>query len=220
MKFSEKMYTVILPTMWRSAAIGKILPLVDAHPLVSKIILINNDDAATPKEFREARWRTLEEVNLGKNIYVNPAWELGISMAETDIVCLMSDDVYFDPRVFDFLNNKMGIDQGCVGPDFTCIHGATTSPDMSLIHNDKQMYGYGTLLFLNKYNYVRIPKEFKIFYGDTWIFHTHMNMGKTPRSLVNFYIRTKLETTSGSKEFAKQTEIEHKAYKEKYNWNK
>jgi len=206
------MYTVIIPTMWRGEHFRKMLPFVHGHPLVGEIILINNAGGVTPDWFRSQVWSKIEEIDLGTNIFVNPAWELGISRSNHDNICLMSDDVGFDHKVFDFLHNKLAPQFGCIGPDASSIMGAVNGP-MAQITIDKPGYGYGTLLFLNKQNFTCIPRELKIFYGDNWIFNTHVRAGKKPRSILNLNITTKLETTSGSKEFLGQVYLEHQ------HWN-
>jgi hypothetical protein len=206
------MYTVIIPTMWRGPHLEKMLPIIDSLPLIGEIILINNASEWTPPWFRNRTWSKVEELDLGENIMVNPAWELGISRSNNDLICLMSDDIIFDIKVFDFLKDKMSPDLGCVGPDSTAIHGVYIDTNISIQPCPKIGYGYGTLLFLHKSNYKRIPKEFKIFYGDTWIYNTHIMSNKMPRKLVNFFIQTKLETTSGAREFSDQTKIEHRAW--------
>ncbi len=60
------------------------------------------------------------------------------------------------------------------------------------------------LLFVIKNTFVPIPDEFKIGFGDDWIF----NAASNPMQLDNLYVKTNVETTSSSPEFKQQIQIE------------
>jgi hypothetical protein len=191
------MYTVIIPTMWRSNEIEQILPIIDMHPLIGEIIIINNAVHCTPDWFLNDSFATVKSFDMPQNTYVNPAWNMGVKNASYDKICLLSDDVYFDPDVFDVLEDKLSPADGCIGPGMTSIHNTSAGIQIkNREKNQKQPLGYGTLLFFNKQNFVPIPKPLKIFYGDTWIYIQSVVQHKEPRMLHNFNIKTKLGTTS------------------------
>jgi hypothetical protein len=190
------MYSVIVPTMWRSNETEKMLPIIDMHPLVGEIILINNAVHCTPDWFLNEQFWTVNRVDQKENIYVNPAWNLGVSLAKYDKICLWSDDVYFDTEIFDVLADKLSPNDGIVGPSM--IPPANNSGIQ--IHNrpmhENMGQGFGTLMFFNKTNYVPIPKPLKIFFGDVWMYCQSIVQYKEPRLIYNFNIRTLLGTTS------------------------
>jgi hypothetical protein len=52
------------------------------------------------------------------------------------------------------------------------------------------------LLFISKDDYYPIPDEFKIWYGDEWLWEYNLKKGTNPRILLNYKIASKVETTS------------------------
>ena len=44
------MISVIIPTMWKAEHLKRMLPMLDAHPLIGEIILIDNDRLKTDHE--------------------------------------------------------------------------------------------------------------------------------------------------------------------------
>ena len=197
------MYSVIIPTMWRGKELQKMLPLVNDHPLVSEIIIIDNDRNATPQWYSEWCINKPKVIRcvMKQNIGVNPAWDYAIGIASNDMLCLLSDDVDFDIKVFDFLSDKLSPNDSCVGPSREPIYHDLLKHGIKIEQYgiyDKMQCGYGVLLFLNKQNYVPIPSTLKIFFGDVWIFETHRYNGKIPRKIRNFNFKTALATTSNS----------------------
>jgi hypothetical protein len=225
------MFSIILPTMWRdNATLSIMLPHVHQHPLVSEILVINNDQRKVPHWFSQGTWSKVKIFTPSNNIYVNPAWNMGIKNAQQDQVCLMSDDVSFDVGVFDFLDDKLSAADSCVGPKYYKDCSGFKSGDMGLEPTTLRRptlagsvwLGYGSLLFLNRANFVPIPDDLKIFFGDDWILDTHKQMGKWPRKLVKFRITTnKVGTTSYAKEFEAVKEADkaaHDAYLSRGTW--
>ena len=74
----ENKYSIIIPTMWRSELIHQMLPLYDRSEYVGEVIIIDNDPSKMPdlSQFEKVRHYAMKE-----NIYVNPAWNLGVSLA-------------------------------------------------------------------------------------------------------------------------------------------
>jgi hypothetical protein len=193
------MYSVIFTTMWRSEEIHHMLPRMNEHPLVDEIIIINNAVSCTPDWFLNGVFDKVKTFDMPHNTYVNPAWNMGVSIAHNDKICLYSDDVYFDTNVFYTLNDKLSIDDGCVGPGMIPPHNISAGIQIGYRPEHANMpLGYGTLLFFNKRNYVPIPKPLRIFFGDVWIYCQSVVHRKEPRWLYNFNIRTKLGTSSNT----------------------
>ena len=72
-------YSIIIPTLWKSNRIGKLLFDLIKCEFVDEIILIDN--AGKFFEHFEALDK-VKLVQMGENIYVNPAWNLGIKLAK------------------------------------------------------------------------------------------------------------------------------------------
>ena len=201
-------YSIILPTMWRCNDILTMLPQINDHPLIKEIIVINNDVSRTPKEI--SKYDKIVMLNQEQNIFVNPAWNLGVTKSNTDHICLLSDDVIFDPIIFDFMHDKLTPHHSCAGPHYI----ANPVGQLAISDQIEPSLGYGTLLFFNKRNYKPIPEELKIFYGDNYIILVHTMKGMMPRSFINLKMKTIMGTTSANPSlFSAQTAKEHRVWK-------
>lgn len=191
------MYSVVVPTMWKGKEFERMLPRLCDHTLIDEIIIINNDKANTPEWFNRCQWNNIVQIRPPSNVGVNPAWNYGVELAQNDMICLLSDDVDFSTDVFDFLSDKLGPNDSCVGP-----YPKPQTVDSSgikiqnAVDYEPMLCGYGAMMFLNKHNYIPIPEMFKIFMGDAWIYETHRYKGLLPRYLFNFPIKSSLTTTS------------------------
>ena len=110
-------FSVIIPTLQRSGELPELVEMCVQHALVREVIIINN----APQELviESAKVSVLDQP---ENIYVNPAWNLGVSRASGEYIAIINDDLLFDPIAFDISasilkNNIFGI----VGPDKSCF---------------------------------------------------------------------------------------------------
>ena len=204
------MYTVILPTMWIAQEIAMMLPLIDAHPLIGEILVINNNIPNTPNWFKNGKWKKVKAFNPPSNIYICPAWNLGVKHAKYDKICILSDDTLFDMTVFDFLYDKIIEDNGCIGLDHRLIYqphqtplkklGILKSPNMKLERAPDvdgigigggfkcPTNGYAMLWFWHKSNYIPIPDQCKNWFGDVFLYNVSKKKGKPPLQLANFFV--------------------------------
>jgi hypothetical protein len=183
---SEK-FSVIVPTMWRVAHqfINFLRPLCD-NPLVDEIIIINNDTTKTPKHGLSNP--KINIVNFSENIYVNPAWNYGVSIAKNNKICLLNDDIMFDIRLFTKLENLITKNNGVFGlypGDSNFYQEPNTTKNIDIERQYKQRcMGFGCLMFLHKDNWRNIPDELKIFYGDDFIFDYHARVLNKPNFII------------------------------------
>ena len=84
--------SIVIPTMWRSNKILKMLPIYEKSELVKEVIIIDNDPKLTPnlKPYTKVLYYTN-----GNNIYVNPAWNLGYTLSSHRVI-LANDDIIID----------------------------------------------------------------------------------------------------------------------------
>ena len=90
------MFSVIIPTMWRVSEFLNDLRSLNECELVGEIILINNDIKMTPDSFSIQNYSKLIEIKTPKNMYVNPAWNLGVRCAKYNKIAIKNDDTFFD----------------------------------------------------------------------------------------------------------------------------
>ena len=100
------MIDIIIPTLWVPPGFEKALDIYCNNPHVSKIIIIDNAPKAKPS------WKILTHakisiVSYSRNIFVNPAWNEGVSLATAKRIALVNDDITIHPEVFTMV---MGIE--------------------------------------------------------------------------------------------------------------
>jgi hypothetical protein len=152
------MFSVIIPTMYRSDKLFNMLPIYERSEYVSEIIIINN--AKKPKSFE--KYTKVKELGNETNIFVNPAWNLGASLAENSIL-LINDDLIITN--FDEICELIG------KSDFDII-GMSLKKDQNLritqVNGQFPNNSYGTFMYIK--NYVYIPNNLRIWYGDKVLF--------------------------------------------------
>ena len=82
-------FSVIIPTMWKSDLILEMLPIYEKTKRIKEVIIIDNDTDKTP-DFRP--YKKVLHVPQSQNIFVNPAWNLGVALANHEII-LANDDI-------------------------------------------------------------------------------------------------------------------------------
>jgi len=180
-------YSIIVPTMWRTAhQFITFLRTLCAEPLIDEVIIINNDYLNKP--LHGLSNPKINVVNFNQNIYVNPAWNYGVSIAKNNKICLLNDDITFDTNLFAKLNNLITKDNGVFGlypgdSNFYQEPNTTTNIDIERQYNSRCM-GFGCLMFLHKENWKNIPNELKIFYGDDFIFDYHEKTLNKPNFII------------------------------------
>jgi len=111
------MISIIMPTLWKGEYYKKMLPLLDSHPLVGEIFIINNNVPETDYETLE-KLNKLVHYKTYTNMYVNPSWNYGARYSCFDKLCLYSDDVLFDIKVIDDVYPYITENNGVTGFEF------------------------------------------------------------------------------------------------------
>jgi hypothetical protein len=155
-------FSVIIPTMWYSDKILKSLPLLESSPDVGEIILIDNNKSRRPAQISSTDKIILLEQE--KNIFVNPAWNLGVELSNYENICISNDDLVWDVNCLPYINENLHL--GIIGQDGKNYYGGG---EYSLHKLDKRGWGWGCLLFVHKTNWKPIPSTLKVAYGDDWL---------------------------------------------------
>lgn len=152
--------------MWVPQSFEVQLTELIQQDVIHEIIIINNKKNKTPD------WKILEnpKINLidqEHNIYVNPAWNLGVELAKFDYVCLLNDDILFDTNIFDAILPVLDNDDcGLYG-----LNMFSNSDKLKLTRAHERCWGFGCLMIMKKKNYLQIPSELQILYGDDYLFN-------------------------------------------------
>lgn len=197
-------FSVIIPTLQRSAELRPLVEQCAAHPLVAEVLVINN--ATGPLHWPSPKVRVLHQE---RNIFVNPAWNLGVREASAQWLAIVNDDVRFDDDVFDYVAKLLR--RGCygiIGPDPSCFERLRSGRIRHRIAPFFSFKGpFGTFMCMRRTDYVPIPEEMRIWGGDDWLF---MRQRKPNAVLLSARFETDMGTTSASPEFQalRQTELE------------
>lgn len=220
-------FSIVIPTMWRYTPFVNFLKeLVDFH-LVDEIILIDNDSSRTPTTDDILSHEKIKYYNFGKNIFVNPAWNFGVSVSKNKHICILNDDVDFDLRLFSrvnkFLNNESGVLGLCPGrPEFS-QPGFTNGMIDIVPWNGIHTFGFGCLMFIHKDTWIDIPNGLDIYFGDNWIFDTALARHKSNYLITNMFHYTPYASTTkeivGSEIMDKESVIYKSAFDSYRNSN-
>ena len=165
------MIELVIPTLYKSPNLQKMLPKYLEYDLVTDIHIIDNGQGwihnypwllghtkikvYTPQKYNE--WM------------INPAWNLGVSRCkQNSIVGILNDDIVFPTDVFEYIayfSEDMGI-LGMHDTNYKCTEKAYEIVDIP-----QHCYGWGCAIFMEKRDWIPIPDELKLYYGDSWLFH-------------------------------------------------
>jgi hypothetical protein len=179
----DKYFSIIIPTMWKSNLIHQMLPKYETCDLIKEVIIIDNDPNNTPDldSYSKVRYYTK-----GTNIYVNPAWNMGVALANYKII-LANDDILI-ADITDVLTAILNSDFDIVGACIVSDGGGKRIDDISHLGKFPGL-SFGCFMYIKDYE--PIPENIKIWYGDDLQYHLSMKRGR----LRNFGLSTYASTT-------------------------
>jgi len=187
---SEK-FSIIIPTMWKYEPFCRFLEQLVTVDLIDEIIIINNDSKNTPIN-DVLNNEKIKLCNFSKNIFVNPAWNYGVSISNNNKLGIINDDIEYNTNIFEKVYEYVTPDNGAIGiifDDYT-NNNITIEPYIS-----GNLYGFGSLFFLHKDNWVDIPNELKVEYGDTMILDRDIKNNKQLYLIKDIHFFTPCATT-------------------------
>ena len=188
-------------------------------PMVEEVILINNCNLTESIPVIPLNSKLLI-VSRGRNLYVNPSWNLGVKLSTQDHIAILNDDITISDKLFtgvcqlDFDN--IGI-LGACHPAIEEIENPTrfSVPSFEILGARIRPWGFGIFMAMKKSNYVQIPEEMLIWCGDDYLFHNIASKGKINTLLVA-PIKTKMSATSDDKIFDDIKNRDVELYNSKY----
>jgi glycosyltransferase involved in cell wall biosynthesis len=201
------MISVIIPTMWKGKQLQEMLPKVLDQETVGEVIIIDN--APKERSFDLPKSKKLVVIEQKENKFVNPAWNLGVKTAKNSKICIMSDDLVFDESIFNSLHDEITEKIGVIGLNPEGIKSFfVKSPLLQINPVETVEYwdGFGTLMFFHKKNYLPIPENLLIYWGDVWIYDYNAIQCRQNYMIDKFCVQTEMRTTSSM--FKNITDIE------------
>ena len=180
------MLSIVVPAAWGYDPFCNFLEHVVELPVVGEVIIINNNVERTP-DHSVLNHPKIKHHKMEKNIFVNPAWNLGVTLAAYDKICFLSDDVAVDLRAFfegdRFVSKETGV--LWIGTSWNTYRLHMEQFDQIKPEKYKELIvkgdarikkaselpdscGSGSLFFIHKENWVPIPDQLKVYWGDTW----------------------------------------------------
>lgn len=182
--------SVIMPTMWRSKRTESLLEMICESDDVSEVIIIDNDKESRPNIDFNSKVVLLEQE---ENIFVNPAWNLGVEKSKEDYLCIINDDISIScDNLFKAMLQVLK-HIPCVG-----VHPNSyeyEDEDLALVAGHAIGRGWGCCIFLDKSKWVPIPDDLKIWFGDNWIVKNYKDCAS-----FLYPVRTEMSTTSNADE--------------------
>lgn len=200
------MYSVILPTMWKSNVIENLISVLNRSSSVGEIILIDNDCARTNHSL--LKLHKVKYFPQIENIYVNPSWNLGVKNSTFEKVIILNDDIDLS---FEFLENIDLEPETIIGTNADCYKNDCVN--LKVVDCAKREWGWGCMLIFRKSDWVEIPEDLKIWCGDDFIFENF----KFRKQIIGLPIKTKMSTTSDLKQFDEVKNNDLKIWHAKYS---
>ena len=188
---SEKV-SVVIPTLWRSeCTIDLVKSLLEWNQLEQLIII----DNAPQKRTEHDCWGACVMVEQSENIFVNPAWNLGVQMATGKFLAICNDDILFNPNDLTTAllqlrkNEVIGLHEDSIlNPSLIETPEVESGFILGL--------GWGCLMLMRRDTYTPIPRTIKVWYGDDWLVHS---IGK--KSSLKIKVQGTLSVSASDKAF-------------------
>lgn len=164
-KLEKNKFSVIIPTLWKSNYIYKLLDDLNNSEYVGEIILIDNSNEYN--KFIKKEYDKVKLITPDKNLYVNPSWNLGVNTAKYDNLAICNDDINFSTEVFEYISKN--IDDKIIGQYTDNFYLEKYSNDFILENVSYRPSGWGCLFFLKKANWINIPDVLKVACGDDFL---------------------------------------------------
>ena len=162
------MFSVVLPTIWspKIEDIDIFINKLQNFDLIDEIILINN----APQKY-SGRYSNLWKIRELKydNIYVNPAWNVGVYQSKNELVCILNDDVDFNLDVFGFIKEELERDDVKIIGVSKSSYYRDSDDDFYLEKVEVRNRGWACIMFFKKKNWTIIPSDLKIYFGDDYL---------------------------------------------------
>ena len=200
-------FSIVIPTLWKSNRTKKLLSDLQECEYVDEIIVIDN----TLTEFSDTQIGKMRVVSFGENIYVNPAWNWGMHNAKNECIALLNDDINFNPNIFEVITEDVLNQFGIIGMGEGNYKSLNISGDpiLEVWKPGVNDWGWGCFIMLNKKDWIEIPDNIKIWYGDNII----KDVNPTPKAVLrNFRVDTEMSTTSDEPIWNERKEEDYKNF--------
>lgn len=187
-------FSVIIPTMQRAKELWPLVAQCTIHPLVHEVLVINN--ALEPLTWDSPKVRVLQQ---DRNIYVNPAWNLGAKEARGEFLAILNDDILPSGDLLSEVSGALRWRRhvGLIGLHKSCFV-VSDAREKWWRPAYERTEGFGVAMFLRREDFVPIPQDMLVWYGDDWLMSRQR---KRNWMLGSFPVETEMSTTSSEERF-------------------
>lgn len=171
------MFSVIIPTLWRSPFITGLVKQLNDLGEVGEIIIVDND---ITKSIDFTNYSKVKFIKNETNNFVNPSWSQGVNIAQFEKLCIINDDVIVPDILFRVMDSFINKDMGMVGLSsevfdntLANVEQLNNGQSITITKCNRRNFGYGCCIFMHRDNFCSIPDGMKIQYGDDWIFYSN-----------------------------------------------
>ena len=201
-------FSVIIPTMWFSNKLECLINELIKSELVGEIIVIDNNTLSNNKtQIINEKLIILPQT---ENIFVNPAWNLGVNISKNENIIISNDDLCItniNKVLLEILNTNfdfIGLDYPNINKNDEVIITKTTGG---------MTKGFGCFMFIKKNKYIPIPDNIKIWFGDAILHNSIENKGRLSCNNFDIELSKTIKSISNSLETIKQDEINYNLWK-------
>lgn len=207
-KHQLQMFSIIIPTLQNGnpEILKHLLDVLNSDSAVGEIILIDN----SRKGYDTKNLNKVRLITPKKNLYVNPSWNLGISMAQYDYFGILNDDLIIPTNLCEkilekFKNKYLGltglgnsIQNVEKAPINFCEKNTSIeSLDFDILEQRTDVTYWGSAIFGKKQDYYKIPTNIKIWCGDDYLFYMNKKHKKYCYQIITDKIVHVHRTTTG-----------------------
>lgn len=185
-----KNLSVIIPTLQKDIeTLNNLVSRLVVDEVVKEVLIIDN--SLKGYSFKNKKVRVIIPK---ENLFVNLSWNLGVREAQNEYICLANDDIGIPNNFCTKVLEKFSDDFGIVGMNnFDVINTKNKNNDIVIQIDNEELEkskdisfkpitfrpdSFGIMMFFKKENYVEIPEDLKIFYGDDWVIYQARKKGK------------------------------------------
>lgn len=216
---------IVIPTMWLADNIVDNIKSYCLSPYVKKVVVIDNNKSLRPN-LDILNDPKIDIVSYGRNIFVNPAWNEGYLRTDSDVLCLLNDDVTVDIEVFEKISSLENLDYDIIGvnlrsgKDNDTIGTLPNSIAIKKLNYDRtkpiggQAWAFGICMFVKRSSYKPVPSLYQVWFGDDYLVQNSNNVYTMQTGLITGVISKTIATSKPNDDIAKRIQLDTKnAYK-------
>lgn len=195
--------------MWIPSFFSEAIKEYVLSSIIDEIIIIDNNPQSRPILPIDSKLTVLTK---NTNIYVNSAWNWGVSIAKNENILIINDDLFIKD-IDSIMTKLLESNFDLVGLNLNDMNSSN-----GIVIREKKDYmgeGFGCFLFLKKNNYVTIPNDLKVWYGDRILFENNKNIGEINFDNCIIQISKTVRSSDLIKKISHEDKINYSKYKAK-----